>query len=267
MRTPSAASSPGLPWHLVPKYAIALVGRYAIRREVAASSSIDHTTIDDAIDAQSRQPSRWDRLVQWMFRESTILPAPLHDLAIDSFRVENVPFSVLVRITRWYCALTRALGVAWPDGLPEARRRQLATILPEDVQLPSFREPLELLEFALGELDLLDLVRPAPDGSPGTLVLCTAFVDRFELKNLVGDRYGITPCVCLGERAAASAWTGWISVDGDTPARRFLQKPRGARCGVSTPTSPSTPPPCGGWTERPGCSTRRRRPLAASALN
>ena len=192
MRTPSAASSPGLPWHLVPKYAIALVGRYAIRREVAASSSIDHTTIDDAIDAQSRQPSRWDRLVQWMFRESTILPAPLHDLAIDSFQVETVPFSVLVRITRWYCALTRALGVAWPDGLPEARRRQLATIVPDDVQLPGFREPLELLEFALGELDLLDLVRPAPDGSPGTLVLCTAFVDRFELKNLVGDRYGVT---------------------------------------------------------------------------
>ena len=191
MRTPSTTSS-GLPGNFVPAYAVASVLRYAIRREVGWASSIDHTSIDDAIDAESRKPSRWDRLVQRVFRESTILPAPLHGLAVDSIRAKTAPILFMSRIVRWYCALLRARGVAWPEGLPEARRRQLAAIAPEDVRLPSFRKPLELLEFALGELDLLDLVRAAPDGSPGTLVLCTAFVDRFELKDLVGDGYGAT---------------------------------------------------------------------------
>ena len=44
------------------------------------------------IDAESRKPSRWDRLVQRMFRESTILQAPLHGLAVDSIRAKTLPF-------------------------------------------------------------------------------------------------------------------------------------------------------------------------------
>ncbi len=55
--------------------------------------------------------------------------------------------------------------------------------------MPTFTTPLELLEYALCNMDILDLLRPSDD--PTRLVLCTMFVDRVPRKNTV-DTHGVT---------------------------------------------------------------------------
>ena len=55
-------------------------------------------------------------------------------------------------------------AATWPHGHPEERRRQPDALLCEDANLPAgptFQTPLELLDYMINNVDVLDLLVPA----------------------------------------------------------------------------------------------------------
>ena len=168
-----------------PAHWILSITARAIASAGAYAAVVDYHSIHKVLDVQYRDPSPWDRMARWLLGEPTMLPASVCN-PNEEIRAHLVPAILLSRLNRAYC--WRLDATRWPDGRPEIRRAQLNALVRESPVLPPFRTPLELLEYALRNVDLLDLLHPMENDAT-CLVLCTLHIDRVSLQ---GHPHGAT---------------------------------------------------------------------------
>ena len=172
--------------HRVPLYQYPCHWILAIMKAMTPAPNLDYRSIQHA--SMYHPPSTWDKMVRWWFREhSAILPTSVRYDPSDGIRARHFWPLLAGRVIRAYHGMLDM--TQWPDNEPDVRRGQLDAFIRENPALPTFTTPLALLEYALCNIDILDLLRHIAN-DPTRLVLCTMCVDHVQRKN--SDRHGVT---------------------------------------------------------------------------
>lgn len=153
----------------------------AIASTSTMADSIDGRSLPETIEKQSAPTRKRDRLVQRIFREPHLLQdvigtengmRPEHLVALTTSRG--------LRLFVW--GLGTLLGEhTWPDATVSLRRMHLDELVRESPVLPTFSGPLQLLEYIVNNVDLLDVLHPVDDTS--CVELRTTFLDQIPTKN------------------------------------------------------------------------------------
>ena len=121
-----------------------------------------------------------------------------------------------------YCCALDFFKVSWDDG---ASRLYLDNLVPESPVLPVFKDPVELLEFTVNNIDYMDIVHPSTDD---LFCIETTFLDTYRQRTPGTMTYGATIVLKLGPCGTFSIIS--IQYRGATYDREDI--PRDIACGV-----------------------------------
>lgn len=144
---------------------------------------IDSTSFTATVEHQ-HAPATWlDTLTWWIFSEPHLLSDQTRDMTFPWFGM--VPWLILSIVTRSYAYALEWWGVWWPEG---ADRPYLHELVPEHRGLPGFANIIALLEFAVNNMDCLDVLHPT--GNEGFFEIKTEFMDSYKQRSHPMETHG-----------------------------------------------------------------------------
>ena len=126
------------------------------------SETVTVHSVQDVIQNQNRPPSLGDRFTRWfLFRPETLLPP--RDLTVyNGLRWGDLPGGIIAALLlRFVAVLDVVYQIRWGRQQQEERRRAWQIWYPENPDLPVFSTSIDLLEYALNNIDTLDLLHSA----------------------------------------------------------------------------------------------------------
>jgi hypothetical protein len=203
-----------LPWYQrpIPLLMGATVG--ALEAQSELGDSINAINIREHITNQNRPPSLLDRLLRWLVGgKPHLLDQEPYDAWQGMYAVTDTAFVMVAAVAKKY---TSWLGSrSWAAGDLDTRTKHLNVWTPADASLPVFRSNVDLLEYAINNIDPLDILHATARSD--VFEVRTAFLDDCQRKD-PATHVGAT--VALEARSSTSLVITSMTYDGNEYGKR-----------------------------------------------